>query len=35
MRTLFLTLIALFIAGCIQPEPESYYDKIDRKDNFM
>jgi len=35
MRTLFLALIALFIAGCIQPEPESYYDRVDRKDDFM
>ena len=35
MRVLFLALIAFFIAGCIQPGPESYYDKIDRKDEFM
>lgn len=34
MRTLFLVLIALFLIGCVEPDPESYYGRINRKDEF-
>lgn len=34
MRTLFLVLIALFLASCIEPDPESYYGRVNRKDEF-
>ena len=34
MRTLFLVLIAIFLIGCVEPDPESYYGRVNRKDEF-
>ena len=35
MKILFLALITLLLTGCLEPAPESYYDKVDRKDDFV
>ena len=34
MRTLLLVLIAIFLIGCVEPDPESYYGRVNRKDEF-